>query len=140
MIPQWHVKDPGHFARSAGGRLHLNAHTSLTHSSRSGLTIPLPRHSMGINLSGNELTRSLSGNIRPQSSQLAVPLRTDPGLKSGISVRELISIKKTKKPLQAGIELSNILLKSSHTRKKPPPPAIQSVGHLIDEPTTQPPR
>ena len=32
-----------------------------------------------------------SGNTRPQSSQLAEPLWTDPGLKSGISVRELIS-------------------------------------------------
>ena len=31
-------------------------------------------------LSGNELTRSLTGNIRPQSSQLAEPLWTDPGL------------------------------------------------------------
>ena len=39
----------------------------------------------------NELTRNLSGNTRPQSSQLAEPLWTDPGVKSGISVRELIS-------------------------------------------------
>ena len=31
------------------------------------------------------------GNIRPQSSQLAEPLWTDPGLKSGTGVRELIS-------------------------------------------------
>ena len=31
------------------------------------------------NLSGNELTRNLSGNIRPLSSQLAEPLWTDPG-------------------------------------------------------------
>ena len=43
------------------------------------------------NLSGNELTRNSSGNARLQSSQLAEPLWTDPGLKSGISVRELIS-------------------------------------------------
>ena len=42
-------------------------------------------------LSGNELTRNSSGNTQPQSSQLAEPLWTDPGLKSGISVRELIS-------------------------------------------------
>ena len=33
-------------------------------------------------LSGNELTCSLSGNIWPQSSQLAEPLWTDPGIKS----------------------------------------------------------
>ena len=31
------------------------------------------------------------GNIWPQLSQLAEPLLTDPGLKSGISVRALIS-------------------------------------------------
>ena len=37
------------------------------------------------NLSGNELTRNLSGNIRSQSSQLVEPLWTDPGLKSGVS-------------------------------------------------------
>ena len=43
------------------------------------------------NLSANELTRNLSGNIRPQTSQLAEPLWTDPGLKIGISVHELIS-------------------------------------------------
>ena len=49
------------------------------------------------NLSGNELTRSLSGNTRPQSSQLAEPLWIDSGIKSEISVRELISPLKRKK-------------------------------------------
>ena len=39
----------------------------------------------------------MSGNIRPQSSQLDEPLWTDPGLKSGLSVRELISTSKKKK-------------------------------------------
>ena len=43
------------------------------------------------NLSGNELTYNLSGNTHPQSSQLAEPKWTDPGLKSRISLRELIS-------------------------------------------------
>ena len=52
VLPQWHVKDPGHSAKSAGGRLHLNTHTLLTHRSRSGLTMPLCRG----NLSGDELT------------------------------------------------------------------------------------
>ena len=73
------------------------------------------------NLSGHELTRNSSGNTRPQSSELAEPLWTDPGLKSEISVRELISAKKKKKKAQAGNDLSNILPKSSHARKKPPP-------------------
>ena len=46
-MPQWHVKDPGHSAKSAGGRLHLNTHTPLTKRSQSGLTMPLSRHSEG---------------------------------------------------------------------------------------------
>ena len=45
------------------------------------------------NLSGNELTRNLSGNTRPQSSQLAEPPWTDPDM-SGISVHKLNSPKK----------------------------------------------
>ena len=47
VLPQWHVKDPGHSAKSASGRFHLNTHTSLTQRSRSGLTLPLSRHSVG---------------------------------------------------------------------------------------------
>ena len=90
MLPQWHVKDTDHSATSAGGRLHLKTYTPLTRRCRSGLIMPLSRHSMG-NLSGNELTCNLSGNTHPQSSQLAKPLWTDPGLKSGISIRKLIS-------------------------------------------------
>ena len=43
------------------------------------------------NLSENELTLNLSGNLQPQSSQLAEPLWTDPGVKIGISVRKLVS-------------------------------------------------
>ena len=43
------------------------------------------------NLSGNKLTHNSSRNTWSQLSQLAEPLRTDPDLKSGISVRELIS-------------------------------------------------
>ena len=39
---------------------------------------------------GNELTRNSSENTRPQSSQLAEPLWTDPGLKSGSDVHGLI--------------------------------------------------
>ena len=49
---------------------------------------------------------NLSGNIRPQSSQLAEPLWTDPGLKSEISARDLIctSIKKKINKAQVGNE------------------------------------
>ena len=46
VLPQWHVKDPGHSAKSAVGRLHLNMHTPLTQRSRSGLTMPLSRYSV----------------------------------------------------------------------------------------------
>ena len=47
VLPQWHVKDPSHSAKSAGGRLHINTHTPLTQRSCSGLTMPLSRHCVG---------------------------------------------------------------------------------------------
>ena len=47
MLLQWHVKDPGHSAESAGGRLHLNTHTPMTQRSRCGLIMLLSRHSVG---------------------------------------------------------------------------------------------
>ena len=48
VLLQWHMKDPIHLANSAGGRLHLNsAYIPLTQGSRSGLTMPLSRHSVG---------------------------------------------------------------------------------------------
>ena len=50
-------------------------------------------------------TPNLSGIIQPQSSQPAEPLWTDPGIKSGISVRELISTSKNKTKKGAGGEL-----------------------------------
>ena len=104
--------------------LHLNTHTPLTQRSRSGLTMSLSRHSVGL-LSGNEFTRDSSGINRSQSSQLAEPLWTDPGLKSGFSVCKLISTlrkeKTVKKKVQAGNGLFNILPKFSHTKKKPLP-------------------
>ena len=46
VLPQWHIKDPSHCAKSAGGRLHLNMHTPLTKWSQSGLTMLLSRHSL----------------------------------------------------------------------------------------------
>ena len=56
----------------------------------------LPRHSVGT-YQGNELTRKMSGNARPQSSQLVEPLWTDPGLKRRNGARELIFTLKKKK-------------------------------------------
>ena len=79
-------------AKSADGRLYLKTHTPLTQQSRSGLTMPLSRHSVGT-LSGNELTR----NTWSQSSHLAEPLWTNLGLKSESSVHKLNSTLKKKK-------------------------------------------
>ena len=81
--------------------------------------MPLSRHSVGT-YQENELTRNSSGNTPSQSSQLAEPLWTDPGLKRGISVHKLISTLKKKKRGQAGNEWSNIFQKLVHLRKKPP--------------------
>ena len=39
VLVQWHVKDPGHCAKSAGGRLHLNTYMPLTQRSKNGLTM-----------------------------------------------------------------------------------------------------
>ena len=49
VLPRWHLQDSGHFAKSAGGRLHLNTPAPLTRRSRSGLSMPLSRHSVGTN-------------------------------------------------------------------------------------------
>ena len=57
--------------------------------------MPLSTHTLGT-YQVNELTRNSSMNSQPQSSQLAELLWTNPGLKSGVSVRELTSIKKKK--------------------------------------------
>ena len=95
MLLQWHLKDPGHSAKSAGGRLHLNMYTTLTQWNHNGLTM-LSRHCVGT-YQGNKLTCNSSGNIRPQSSQLTEPLWIDLGLKTGSGVCELISTLKKKK-------------------------------------------
>ena len=68
-VSQRHEKDPGHSAKRAGGRLHLNMHTPVTQWSWSGLTMK-SWHSVG-NYQGNELT---CRNCLSQSSQLAEPL------------------------------------------------------------------
>ena len=90
VLLQWHIKDSGHFAKSAGCRLHLNMHTLLTQWGWSGLTMLLSRHNVGT-LSGSELTRDSSGNTWSQLSQLAELLWTNPSIKNGISVPKLIS-------------------------------------------------
>ena len=67
----------------------------------------------------NELTRNSSGNARPQSSQLAELLWTDPGLQSGIAVRKLVStLKQNRKKRKCGIISSKIFSQNPHMRKK----------------------
>ena len=46
---------------------------------------------------------NVSGNIRPQSSELAEPLWTEPDVKSGIGVRELISTSNFKESAGEGM-------------------------------------
>ena len=95
MLPQWHVKGLGRSAKSAGGRLHLKHAYTLDQTKLEWADYAAVQTSCG-NLSGNELTRTLSETIRPQPSQVAGPLWTDPGIRSGLSVRELISTLKKK--------------------------------------------
>ena len=90
MLPQWHVKDPGHSAKSAGGRLPQNMQHAFDPTKSEWADYAAVQAECG-NLSGNELPRNLSGNTRSQSSQLTEPLWTDSGIKSGISLHELIS-------------------------------------------------
>ena len=47
VLTQWHIKDPGHSAKSSGGRLHLNTHAPLTQRTRNGLNMPLSGHNVG---------------------------------------------------------------------------------------------
>ena len=106
MSPQWHVKDPGHSAKGAVGRLHLNTRTPFTQRSQNGLTMPLFRLSVG----------TYQETSSHATHQLAEPLWTDPGLKSAINVHELIST--LKKKCMRGNEWSNTLPKSWLARKK----------------------
>ena len=66
-------KNPSHSAKSADGRLHLNTHIPLTQRSRSGLTMPLSRHSVGTypEMAHTQLVREHSATVL---SQLAEPL------------------------------------------------------------------
>ena len=60
---------------------------------------------------GYERTHESSVNACPQSSQFTDPLWTDPGLKSGIGLRELTCALKKKKKEQVETDSSDLLLK-----------------------------
>ena len=89
--------------------------------------MPLRRHSVGTyqDMSSHTTCQGTTYS-RPQLSQLAEPLWTGPGLKSGISVCDLLQKKKKKK--QAENELSNIVPGFSHSGRKPPPPPHVSIA------------
>ena len=95
VLPKWHVKDLGHSAKKCRWQVIPKHAYTLDPTNSEWADYTAVQAQCG-NLSGNELTRNSSGNIRPQSSQLAEPLWIDPGLLSGISVRELISTLKKK--------------------------------------------
>ena len=65
--------------------------------SRSGLTMPLSRHGVGTYSETSSHTPCRGTFGHSCLSSFTEPLWTDPGIKSGISVRELISTQKKKK-------------------------------------------
>ena len=85
-------KRPGHSAKIAEWQV-TPRHAYILDPTKSEWADSVVQAQCG-NLSGKELTRKPSGNTWSQSSQLTEPLWTDPGLKSGISARELISTEK----------------------------------------------
>ena len=89
VLSQWHVKDPGHSAQSAGGGL-LHAYTLDPTKSEQAECAAI--QALRGSLPGKKLTCN--------SSQLAESLRTYPGLQNGISMREQVSAKKKKQQQQ----------------------------------------
>ena len=108
VLPQRHVKVPGHSAKSAGGRLHLSTPTPLTQRSWDGLTVPMSGHTL--RTYPETSSRATCQGTRPQSCQFAEPLLSNPGLKSRSSVCELISTlrENKKKKRWRGSDWSNI--------------------------------
>ena len=113
VLPQCHVKDPGHSAKSAGGSLLLKTHTPLTQGSRSGLTMLLSRRSVG---------------TYPETSSYATCQGTFGH--SRLSLRANYCFKKKKKKgCRLAMNSRTFPRKCSHARKKPPP--LHSQCHLL---------
>ena len=129
VLLQWHIKDPDHSAKSVGGSLHLNMHTPLPQRNQSGLTMPLSRHSVGT-------YQETSSHVIRQGTlgHSCLSLLSHCGLNLAKEWNKCawanLHFKKRKK--SAGGEwLSNILLKSLHARKKPPPVCFIERGKPI---------
>ena len=106
-------KRPRSFSKTADGRLHLNMHTPLTQRNRSGLIMPLSRHS--VKAFQEMISHATRQETLSHSRLSSLSHWTNPGVQSEISVRKLISTFKKKK--------SQTLFKnSSHTKRKKPPP------------------
>ena len=87
MLPQWHVKDPGQSAKSAGDRLHLNTHTALYAKKSEWADYAVQSNS--VYLSGKRAHTRLV-NERSATVASTERLWTDLGSKSGAGTRELI--------------------------------------------------
>ena len=77
MLPQQHIKDPGYSDKYAQVTL---THACTLHPTKSEWAGYTTVQAYCGKLSGKELTRNSSANTRPESSQLAESLWTDPGL------------------------------------------------------------
>ena len=117
MLPQWHVKDPGHSANNAGGRLHLNMHTPLTQRSWSGLTMHCP----GIvwELVGKLVHTQL---IKEHPVMVVSAHWADEDWSCPEECAQANLHFTTTTKVQAGNELWNTLPKSSHQKKMPHTP------------------
>ena len=93
VLPQWQVKNSGHSAKSAGGRLHLN--TRRVHPWPNEVGVGWLCRCPGIVWKPIRKQAHIQ-LVRECSSQLAEPQWTDPGIKKGIYMRELISTLKKK--------------------------------------------
>ena len=114
---QWQVKDPDHSAKSAGGRLHLNTHTSLTQQSQSGPTMLLSGHSVG---TYQETSSHTTHQGTLSHSHLSLLSRCGLILAKRLESVCMSLFPLQKQKMQAGNEWSDILPQSSHARKKPP--------------------
>ena len=117
---EWYIKDPGHSAKSIGGRLHLNTHTPLTQRSRSGLTMPLSRYSVGTcQETSSHATRQGTLGRSAQRVELVY---------AGADLH----FRKKKKKKRRRESDSQPFLKSSYAKKKQPPPLLKQKCMMED--------
>ena len=95
VLPQWHLKDPGHSAKKASGRLHLNMHIPLTQRISVGwLCCPGTEWEPIRETSSHATRHSASHPSSPSHCGLILACGSDSSLKNGTGV--LISTYKEK--------------------------------------------